>query len=102
MKNISLLLLAIIFFIACDKKGEPFSQICVDNKTYHVGDTIKLTNCSKRYDKQRWLMPDSTVSTSDFVFYVPSHPGDFTFRLYVSNSKFVNDFESSKVVNVQP
>ncbi|HMN31785.1 MAG: PKD domain-containing protein [Chitinophagaceae bacterium] len=102
MKKILLLLLPILFIIACDKKGEPFSQICVDNVTFHVGDTIKLNNCSKRYDTQRWLMPDSTTSTNDFVFFVPSHPGDFTFKLYVTNSKFINDFESSKTVNVQP
>lgn len=102
MKNILFLIVISALFYACAKKGEPFSQICMIEKTYHVGDTVRLDNCSKKYEKQRWLLPDSTTSTGDYVYYVANHPGQFVFRLYVTNSKFVNDFESSKTVTIQP
>ncbi|MBK8145326.1 MAG: hypothetical protein IPK62_10215 [Bacteroidetes bacterium] len=102
MKNILLFASMSLFLFACDKKGEPFAEICSTKETYQLTDTIKVVNCSTNYTKQRWLLPNGTISYGDYAYFVPTTSGVFTFKLYVSNDKFVNDFETVKNITVKP
>ena len=102
MKYILIIFSLAIFVLSCDKKGEPFAAICFSKPSYKLTDTIRVDNCSKKYTKQRWLLPDGTTSYGDYVYYIPTTSGKFTFTLYVSNDEFVNDFEVSKEVTVFP
>jgi hypothetical protein len=102
MKQLLLLFGLAIFVFACDKKGEPFAEICLSKPSYKLTDTIRVDNCSERYTKQRWLLPDGTTSYGDYAYFIPTTPGTYTFKLFVSNDKFVNDFETSKSVKVFP
>ncbi len=102
MKQIFILLSFAIFLASCDKNGEPFAQICSSKVSYSLTDTIRVDNCSKRYTKQRWLLPDGTTSYGDYAYFIPTTSGTFTFKLYVSNDKFVNDFEAEKQITVYP
>ena len=90
------------FLFACDKKGEPFAEICSNKVSYKLTDTIRVDNCSKRYTKQRWLLPDGTISYGDYAYFIPTTSGVFTFKLFVSNDEFVNDFEATKNLTVNP
>lgn len=89
-------------FFACQKKGEPEALICFSKKSYVLSDTIRVENCSKKYTKQRWVLPDGTQSTGDYAYFIPTTSGTFKFTLYVSNDKFVNEFEASQNVEVKP
>lgn len=102
MKYILLILGFTTLLFACDKNGEPFPEICSSKVTYNLTDTIRVDNCSKRYTKQRWLLPDGTISYGDYAYFIPTTSGTFTFRLYISNDKFVNDFEAVKNITVYP
>ena len=102
MKYFFILMGLAIFLFACDKKGEPFSEICSTKVSYKLTDTIRVDNCSKRYTKQRWLLPDGTISYGDYAYFIPTTSGVFTFKLFVSNDEFVNDFEATKNITVNP
>ena len=102
MKYFFILMGLAIFLFACDKKGEPFAEICSTKVSYKLTDTIRVDNCSKRYTKQRWLLPDGTISYGDYAYFIPTTSGVFTFKLFVSNDEFVNDFEATKNITVNP
>ncbi|HMT35302.1 MAG: PKD domain-containing protein [Bacteroidetes bacterium] len=102
MKYFFILIGLALFLFACDKKGEPFAEICSNKVSYKLTDTIRVDNCSKRYTKQRWLLPDGTISYGDYAYFIPTTSGVFTFKLFVSNDEFVNDFEATKNLTVNP
>ncbi len=102
MKQILIICCVALFAVSCDKKGEPFAEICLSKPSYKLTDTIRVDNCSERYTKQRWLLPDGTTSYGDYVYFIPTTSGTYTFKLFVSNDKFVNDFETTKSVQVFP
>lgn len=102
MKYILIVFSFTLFLFACSKKGEPFAEICSNKVSYFLKDTIRVDNCSKNYTKQRWLLPDGTISYGDYAYFIPTTSGTFTFKLYVSNDKFVNDFETTKNLTVYP
>jgi hypothetical protein len=102
---ISILAIVLVFSLvhsSCrKKKGEPKSIICTDKMVYAKTDTVKLTNCSENFTKQRWLLPDGTQSTAAAVYFVPPTVGSYKFSLYVSNDDFIYDYESFKYIEVK-
>jgi hypothetical protein len=94
---------------ACERRGEPVPLICTEAKisvndqvTIRQSDTLVLVNCSKRFSKQRWELPNGGTSTSETVYYIPESTGTFEIRLFVSNDDFVNEYEAVKYVVVNP
>ena len=75
MKYFFILIGLALFLFACDKKGEPFAEICSNKVSYKLTDTIRVDNCSKRYTKQRWLLPDGTISYGDYAYFIPTTSG---------------------------
>lgn len=88
--------------VACKRKGEPFPRICTSKEEFSMKDTIKLTNCSERYTKQRWVMPDGSTSTASYVYFIPTAPITYSFKLYVSDEDFVQEYEAVKQITVAP
>jgi hypothetical protein len=102
MKYLIVLVAIVSIAVGCKRKGEPFPRICSNKEVYKMGDTIKVSNCSDRYTKQRWLMPDNTQSTADYAYFVPLSSDSFTFRLYVTDENFVQEYEAIKTLYVAP
>jgi hypothetical protein len=92
-----------VIAVGCKKKGEPYPRICTDKNDYRIVDTIRLENCSERYTKQRWVMPDGSQSTAAYVYFVPPTAAtSYTFRLYVTDEDFVQEYEAVKTIYVNP
>ncbi|MBK7763361.1 MAG: hypothetical protein IPI46_08295 [Bacteroidetes bacterium] len=109
MKPFLLLALIILMAVSCKRNGEPYPRICTETNeeindlvTMKLADTLTLVNCSKRYNKQRWVMPDGGTSTQETVYFIPSGLDTFTIRLFVSDDDFVNEYEATKRVVVNP
>lgn len=102
MKQLFIILGLAVLAASCDKRGEPFAAMCFSKPSYKLTDTIRVDNCSERYTKQRWLLPDGTISYGDYAYFIPTTSGTYTFTLYVSNDKFVNDFEVTREIKVLP
>lgn len=100
MKQFLLLLCIAVFAIACKRRGEPKPIICINDKVYKTLDTITVVNCSERYTKQRWVLPDGASSNNNTVFFVPIEAGTYTFKLYVSDDDFVNEYEAIRQIDV--
>lgn len=109
MKQLFLFAFILLFAISCKRKGEPYPRICTETNeavddfvTMKLSDTLTLVNCSKRYTKQRWVMPDGGTSTQETVYFIPTGLDTFTIRLFVSDDDFVNEYEAIKQVVVNP
>lgn len=102
MKNILLLFIVVISFVACKRKKAPEPQICFGKEVYKYKDTISVSNCSKNYTKMRWVLPDGTQSTTESIYFVAPSPGNYLFTLYISNADFVNEFKTIKYITVNP
>ena len=102
MKYSFLFVIVVLVAIGCKRKGEPFPRICTPKQDYVMGDTIKLTNCSDRYTKERWVMPDGVTSTANTVYFIPLAPITYTFKLYVTDEDFVQEFEAVRQLTVAP
>ena len=109
MKYCLLICCLVLCLFACKRRGEPVPKICpqgkevIDNKvTIKLTDTLILVNCSERFTKLRWEMPDGGTSTQETVFYVPSTIGIFDAHLFVSNNDFVNEYEAVQQIEVIP
>ncbi|MBL7755489.1 MAG: hypothetical protein JNM44_13525 [Chitinophagaceae bacterium] len=103
MKRILLLsTLSLLFLIACRRPGAPEPLICSDKTVYKVLDTMRVNNCSKNFSKQRWVLPDGSPSTLESVYFVATTPGIYTFKLYVSDDDFVNEYETIYQVQANP
>lgn len=103
MKKIMILSLVVLAAVACrKKKGEPKPRICTNKEFYKVNDTMTLENCSLNSTRQKWILPDGTTSLNPIIKYVVNQSGDFTFRLYVGNENFVQDYEAIHTVSVTP
>lgn len=102
MKRILVMSIAALFIFACKKKGEPEPLICVAKDNYKVKDTIAVSNCSKKYIKERWILPDGTQTNNSTVYFVPPTSGTYRFTLFVSNDKFVNEYQTYRDVTVTP
>ncbi|MBP9933070.1 MAG: hypothetical protein KBF25_05205 [Chitinophagaceae bacterium] len=103
MKQMLLLtVFAVLVLISCRRPGAPEPLICSDRSVYQVLDTIKMNNCSKNFSKQRWILPDGSPSTLESVYYVAQNPGIYTFKLYVSDDDFVNEYETMYQIQVNP
>lgn len=102
MKYIFLIIALAFVIVGCKRKGEPFPRICTPKEDFFMKDTIKLSNCSERYTKQRWVMPDGSVSTTTDVYFVPSAPITYTFKLYVTDEDFVQEYEAVRQITVAP
>lgn len=94
--------LIFLLSISCRRPGAPDPKICSSKTSYVLADTIKLENCSKRYTKQRWLLPDGSQSTSGNIFFKAPSPGSYQFRLFVSDEDFVNEYEAIYTAVVNP
>lgn len=109
MRYVLFLFCLTLFALACKRKGEPFPRICTETVTtvaeevtIKLTDTLALVNCSERYSKQRWVMPDGATSNKETVYFVPPYIGDFIVKLYVSDDDFVNEYEAIRKVKVVP
>ncbi len=90
---VSMVVLAIMFVTACQRKKEPFPKICPNKPSYKVNDTMQVVNCSKDFTKQRWVLPDGSTSTQGTVYFVPTTPGSYLFTLFVSNADYISDYK---------
>jgi hypothetical protein len=102
MKNFAAAALILLGFASCKRKGEPEPKICTDKNDYRLTDTIRLTNCSENYTGQRWLLPDGTQSTASSVYFVPQAPIAYTFRLFVTDEDFVQEYQAIREITVAP
>lgn len=109
MKAIYVLFLVSLMAISCKRKGEPHPLICTEAAitsgnlvTVKLGDTLVLVNCSERYTRQHWVMPDGGTSTGERVYFIPTGVDTFSVRLFVSNDDFVNEYEAIQRVAVIP
>jgi hypothetical protein len=102
MKYLLLVVAVLSLAVGCKRKGEPVPKICTSKENYKYTDTIRLENCSDRYTKQRWLMPDGSQSTASVVYFVPTAPITYQFRLYVTDENFVQEYEAIKEITVAP
>lgn len=109
MKQVLILLSISLFIFSCKRKGEPVALICTESNitvgnvvTMKASDTLVLVNCSKRYTKQRWVMPDGGTSTNETVYFIPTSLDTVLVRLFVSNDDFVNEYEAVQKVAVTP
>ena len=102
MKYVFLIAFVVLVAVGCKRTGEPFPRICTPKEEFNMTDTIKLTNCSERFTKQRWVMPDGSTSTASFVYFIPTAPITYTFKLYVSDEDFVQEYEAVKQITVAP
>jgi hypothetical protein len=88
--------------VSCKRNGEPYPRICTPKEDFNMKDTIKLSNCSERYTKQRWVMPDGSTSLASDVYFIPSAPITYTFKLYVTDEDFVQEYEAVRQITVAP
>lgn len=102
MKYAVLMMLMVLAATGCKRKGEPIPKICTSKTDYRMTDTIRLDNCSERYTKQRWLLPDGSQSTAAYVYFVPTAPISYTFRLYVTDEDYVQEYEAIREITVAP
>lgn len=102
MKNFAAAAFLLLGLVSCKRKGEPEPKICTDRNDYRLTDTIRLTNCSENYTAQRWLLPDGTQSTAATVYFVPQAPIAYTFRLFVTNEDFVQEYQAIREITVAP
>lgn len=101
MRLLIILSVVLCGLYSCDRPGEPEVRICTTKDVYKTTDTIKLSNCSLRSQKQRWVLPDGNTATDKEIYYVPSGAGVYNFTIYVSNDDFVNEYATSLGVTVK-
>lgn len=100
MKYVFFLFALVLTVASCRRPGAPYPRICPAKESYRITDTIQVTNCSERFSTQRWVLPDGSTSVNPTAFYVPPSAGSYTFKLYVSDDDFVNEYGAEKVIIV--
>lgn len=110
MKQPLYLLLAFcLLAVSCERKGKPQPRICAESAitqgdlvTMKLLDTLVLVNCSERFTNQRWVLPNGGGSTLEKIYFIPNTLDTATVNLFVTNDKFVNEYQASIRVAVYP
>lgn len=103
MKNISLIIFAILFLVSCQK--QPTACFNTDSLEYISGDTIHISNNSINADKFEWYLFDSLVSEDkcpNIIIDKNTQFVDLDLRLEAFSKNKKKNSTASKILRIIP